>query len=67
MTDEDDLFTLKEACRFFGGSGKPIDRTTFYRWIGRGLVPAPIKVGPHQSRWRKSACIAALKKMEERT
>jgi predicted DNA-binding transcriptional regulator AlpA len=58
----EELLPLKEVCRLFGG----IDASTIYRNIHRGVIPAPIKVGPNTSRWLRSECEAALAAMIQR-
>jgi predicted DNA-binding transcriptional regulator AlpA len=58
-----DLLNLKTVCVFFGGPDSPLHAATIYRHIKRGLVPAPIKVGPNASRWLRSECEAALAAM----
>jgi predicted DNA-binding transcriptional regulator AlpA len=52
------LLCLKEVAAFFGN----IDRSTVYRHVRRGLIPAPIKVGS-SSRWLADECRAALQAM----
>lgn len=29
-------------------------RSTLYRWINRGIFPAPVKLGPRMVRWKLS-------------
>lgn len=55
-----ELLDIDEACIFFGGQKKPINRVTLYRGINAGRYPAPIKIGPNSSRWIKAECAAAL-------
>jgi predicted DNA-binding transcriptional regulator AlpA len=50
--------TLKEVCRFFGGSA-PLHPATIYRGIGL-RYPQPVKIGPNSNRWLRSECEAAL-------
>jgi predicted DNA-binding transcriptional regulator AlpA len=57
-----DLLTLKEVRRLFGGS-RPLDAATIYRGIKAGRYPAPIKIGPGSSRWLRAECEAALAAM----
>jgi hypothetical protein len=42
MTPE--LLDRAETCVFFGGT-KPIDPSTLYRGIRKGLYPKPVKIG----------------------
>jgi predicted DNA-binding transcriptional regulator AlpA len=60
MIDDDELIPLLELRKLAGGPSKPIDPSTVYRWIKRGALPRPIKVGPGTSRWLRSECRAAL-------
>jgi predicted DNA-binding transcriptional regulator AlpA len=55
---------LKAVCEFFGGT-RPIDPSTLYRNIAKGLYPAPIKVSPGSSRWLRSECEAAMQAIIE--
>lgn len=57
-----DLLDLPAICRFFGGT-EPLHPSTIYRNIAKGLLPAPIRVGPNTSRWLRSECEAALQAM----
>lgn len=68
--DEDDLFTIRQVCEFFGGKTSPIDSTTIYRWIREGRLAKPVKyLAPGKkwgiSRWRLSDCVVAQKRMGE--
>jgi predicted DNA-binding transcriptional regulator AlpA len=56
---ESPVFTIDEACAFFGGS-RPIDRSTYYRGAKAGRYPKPISIGPNISRVFRSACESAL-------
>jgi predicted DNA-binding transcriptional regulator AlpA len=62
MPDDLDLLTRPEVCRLFGGT-RPIDPATLYRGIASGKFPAPVKIGPGSSRWLRSECEAALKRL----
>jgi predicted DNA-binding transcriptional regulator AlpA len=53
-----DLLDRRAVCRLLGGS-RPINPSTLYRNIRRGLLPRPIKVGG-SSRWVRSEIEAAL-------
>jgi predicted DNA-binding transcriptional regulator AlpA len=55
-----DLVDKKEACAILGGSASPLDPSTLYRGIKRGLYPAPIKMGPGLSRWIRAELLAAI-------
>ena len=57
---DDDLLDIRAVCRLFGGT-RPLNPSTVYKGIKRGVFPAPIPVGgPHTSRWLRSECEAAL-------
>ena len=57
-----DLLTLRDVCRLFGGS-RPINPATLYRGMKLGRYPAPVKIGPGSSRWLRAECEAALAAM----
>jgi predicted DNA-binding transcriptional regulator AlpA len=57
-----DLVDVCEACRLIGGPETPINSSTFYRSIKKGLYPRPIKVGSQKSRWRRSEILAAIER-----
>jgi predicted DNA-binding transcriptional regulator AlpA len=52
------LLDRREVCRYFGGS-RPLNPSTLYRAIRKGLVPKPVKVGG-SSRWLREECQSAL-------
>lgn len=56
-----DLIDLRECCRLLGGN-RPLNPSTLYRYVAKGLWPRPAKVGGN-SRWIKSECDEALAKM----
>ena len=58
------LLDRREVCRLFGGS-KPINPSTLYRNIRKGLYPRPVKVGPGTSRWLREEIEAVLRRMME--
>jgi predicted DNA-binding transcriptional regulator AlpA len=51
------------VCALFGGT-KPINPSTLYRNIKKGLIPRPYKVGG-SSRWVHYECVDALLAMRE--
>jgi predicted DNA-binding transcriptional regulator AlpA len=53
-----DLLDRRAVCRLLGGS-RPINPSTLYRNIRRGLLPRPLKLGG-SSRWVRSEFEAAL-------
>jgi len=59
-----ELLDKREVCRFFSGS-RPIDPSTLYRNIRKGLYPKAVKVGPGSSRWLRSEVEACLRQMVE--
>jgi predicted DNA-binding transcriptional regulator AlpA len=61
----DELLDLRAVCRYFGGT-RPLNPSTLYRNIAKGLLPAPIKIAPNSSRWLGRECEAALVAMIER-
>jgi predicted DNA-binding transcriptional regulator AlpA len=61
MTDPaDDLVTITIACQLIGGKETPITPSTLYKGIKTRRFPAPLKLGPGTSRWRRSEIIAML-------
>jgi predicted DNA-binding transcriptional regulator AlpA len=62
MFNELELLDRTTVCRLFGGT-RPIDPATLYRGITSGKFPAPVKIGPGMSRWLRSECEAALKRL----
>jgi predicted DNA-binding transcriptional regulator AlpA len=61
--DDLELLDRRSVCRLFGGNNRPIDAATLYRGIKSGKFPAPVKIGPGSSRWLRSQCEAALRKI----
>ena len=61
---QEDLLDQKAVCAFFGGT-RPIHFATLYRGIAAGRYPKPIHVAPNTSRWLRSECYAALKRIIE--
>jgi predicted DNA-binding transcriptional regulator AlpA len=59
----DRLLDKAEVCRLFGGT-RPLNPSTLYRGIRKGLFPRPIHVGG-SSRWLRSECEALLRVAEE--
>jgi predicted DNA-binding transcriptional regulator AlpA len=57
-----DLMDVNATCAFFGGS-KPIDPATLYRGIATEMYPRPVKLGRKTSRWLRSECEEALRKL----
>jgi predicted DNA-binding transcriptional regulator AlpA len=52
------LDDIEAVCALLGGS-RPLNRSTIYRLIRRGLLPKPLKLGG-SSRWVRSEIEAAL-------
>ena len=44
--DEDELITVKAACRILGGEEKPLHFSTYYRGVARGLYPPLVHPSP---------------------
>jgi predicted DNA-binding transcriptional regulator AlpA len=55
------LLDKGEVCRYFGGT-KPINPSTLYRNIRKGIYPKPLKVGG-LSRWLRTECEQVLRSM----
>jgi hypothetical protein len=62
---DDDLKDIGFVRTFFGGTDKPLDPSTVYRWIGRGLIPPPEDTGKI-SRWRLSKLREARQRIFDR-
>jgi len=45
-----------EACERYG-----VARSTWWRWLAEGVIPAPVKIGPAATRWR----LADLERWEQ--
>jgi predicted DNA-binding transcriptional regulator AlpA len=58
------LMSIREVAAFFGGQ-RPLNPSTVYRLIRKGILPRPIKVSEGTSRWRRDEVEAALAKMTE--
>ncbi|RJT28132.1 AlpA family phage regulatory protein [Mesorhizobium waimense] len=56
----DDLVPITVACQLIGGRETPITPSTLYKGIKSGRFPAPLKLGPGTSRWRRSEIMAVL-------
>jgi hypothetical protein len=55
--DEDELITVKAACRILGGEEKPLHFSTYYRGVARGLYPPLVHPSPGISRVSKRAVL----------
>jgi hypothetical protein len=49
MADLPNFGTVKKACQIIGGD-EPIDPSTYYRGVARGIYPPPEKVSPNIAR-----------------
>ncbi len=56
----DDLVTITVACQLIGGKETPITPSTLYKGVKTGRYPAPLKIGPGTSRWRRSELVEFL-------
>jgi predicted DNA-binding transcriptional regulator AlpA len=56
----DDLVPITVACEIIGGKTTPITPSTLYKGVKAGRFPAPLKLGPGTSRWRRSELLAML-------
>jgi len=59
----DFLLDRRGVCELFGGN-RPINASTLYRGIKKGIFPRPYKVGG-SSRWVFDECLQALDRMNE--
>jgi len=58
----EEMMTLAATCAFFGGD-RPIHYSTLYRGVAAGRYPKPVRVGPNTSRWVRSECEAARRRL----
>ena len=58
-----DLLDRREVCRLLGGT-RPINASTLWRNIRKGLFPRPIRVGG-SSRWLRDEVEAVLRTGKE--
>lgn len=58
----DDLIPITIVCQMIGGKDTPVVPSTIYKGIKTGLYPAPIKLGPGTSRWRRSEILEFLER-----
>jgi predicted DNA-binding transcriptional regulator AlpA len=63
MHEPDLLLDKAAVCRLLGGT-KPINPSTLYRNIRKGLIPKPVRIGG-SSRWLLAECETALQQMVE--
>jgi predicted DNA-binding transcriptional regulator AlpA len=59
-----EMMTLAATCEFFGGD-RPINFSTLYRGIKDGRFPKPVRIGANTSRWVRSECEAARRRLME--
>jgi predicted DNA-binding transcriptional regulator AlpA len=59
---DDEMMTLAETCKFFGGD-RPIHPSTLYRGIAAGRYPEQVHIGPNTSRWLRSENEEARKRL----
>lgn len=52
----DPLLTDKEGCAILG-----IAKPTWHKWVQRGLIPKPVKLG-HLSRWPRSEVLEIIER-----
>jgi predicted DNA-binding transcriptional regulator AlpA len=60
---DDDLIDI-HALRQLVGGNRPLDASTIYRHVQRGILPRPIRIGG-SSRWIRRECEDALRRMME--
>jgi predicted DNA-binding transcriptional regulator AlpA len=63
ILESDALLTVRQACEFIGGQGRPISAASLYRGVERGRFPAPVKIGPGTSRWIRRELAEALQRL----
>lgn len=51
------LLTKRQVCARTG-----LSKSTLYRHIRQGYLPAPIQIGPRSPRWVEDELVAALRK-----
>lgn len=61
IEDDDEAFTIEEACLQVGGKNNPISKPTYYRGVKKGIFPAPYHPSPGISRVSRNKLIAALR------
>jgi len=49
MTTQTTFLKDTEACNRYG-----VARSTWWRWLSEGVIPAPVKIGPRATRWKLS-------------
>jgi len=67
MQNPDDLLTVQEAGELLGGKSSPLHASTIYRMVRSGALPAPVKVSPGITRWRRGDLLGALESRGQRT
>lgn len=63
FSDADELLDIAATCRFLGGTGKPIHRTTLWRGVKAGIYPAPILISKRARRFILSELIGSRLKL----
>ena len=58
----DKIYRAKEAMAYLS-----VSSTTLYEWVHKGLLPAPIKLGPRASGWRQSTLDAFIARRQAAT
>jgi predicted site-specific integrase-resolvase len=48
---------------YLGGSDKPINRVTLWRWVRDGRVPQPVRLSARMHKWVRSEVEAARAKL----
>jgi hypothetical protein len=65
--NEDEVLTPHGACRFIGGTEKPISVATLYRGVKAGRFSPPEHPSPGISRFRKSKLREDLRRLGGKT
>jgi hypothetical protein len=63
--DEIDYIDVKEACQLIGGKNSPVNPSTYYRGVRRGIYPPTEHPSPGIARVNRPAIVAALRKQRE--
>jgi predicted DNA-binding transcriptional regulator AlpA len=56
---ENEYLDTPATCALIGGN-RPIHPSTLWRWVKAGRISAPVKIGPHTVRFRRTQLVADL-------
>jgi predicted DNA-binding transcriptional regulator AlpA len=61
---EDQFWSVRTVGQYLGGKGsRPLSRSAIARLVANGVLPAPVMIGGSR-RWRRSAVVAAIARLE---